>query len=350
MINQTPNQSLNPTPAHGPKIVVIGGGTGTFTILSALKYYARGITAVVNMSDDGGSTGILRDELGALPPGDIRQCLVALSESDQIMRDLFNYRFEEGTFGGHSFGNLFLTALEKTTGSFASAVKTAGEVLKITGHVVPVTLNDVKLVLTKSDGSVVRGEWQIGNRKFDERRPELSLEPAADGSTEPINLNPEAATAIAAADIVVIAPGNLYGSLAPALIVPGMPQALQRAKATIIYAANLVTKPGQTDGFEVQDYADEIERFIGRGVLDYVIYNTHKPSKDLLDKYAQEGEYAVEYDLREFDEATSQPIGADVISDTIHKPGVADQKFIPRTLIRHDSDKLARLIMRIYFS
>ena len=158
--------SNRPPPARGPKIVVIGGGTGSFTILSALKYYARDITAVVNMSDDGGSTGILRDELGALPPGDIRQCLVALSESDQIMRDLFNYRFEEGTFGGHSFGNLFLSALEKTTGSFAAAVRTAGDVLKITGRVLPVTLSDVNLVLTKSDGTTIRGEWQIGNRPF----------------------------------------------------------------------------------------------------------------------------------------------------------------------------------------
>jgi uncharacterized cofD-like protein len=337
------NETTTPTPARGPKIVVIGGGTGTFTILSALKYYARDITAVVNMSDDGGSTGILRDELGALPPGDIRQCLVALSESDQVMRDLFNYRFEEGTFGGHSFGNIFLTALEKTTGSFASAVKTAGEVLKITGHVVPVTLNDVKLVLTRTDETTVVGQYAIETSRFASAKPELSLNPTP-------TINPEATAAIAEADMVIIAPGNLYATLAPALIVPGMPDALQKTKATIIYAANLVTKPGQTDGFEVQDYANEIERFIGRGVLDYVIYNTHKPSKDLLDKYAQEGEFAVEYDLKEFDEATYRPIGADVISDTIYKPGVADQKFIPRTLIRHDSDKLARLIMRIYFS
>ena len=335
--------SNRPTPARGPKIVVIGGGTGSFTILSALKYYARDITAVVNMSDDGGSTGILRDELGALPPGDIRQCLVALSESDQIMRDLFNYRFEEGTFGGHSFGNLFLSALEKTTGSFAAAVRTAGDVLKITGRVLPVTLSDVNLVLTKSDGTTIRGEWQIGNRPFAETRPRLSLEPAA-------ILNPEVASAIADADVVVIAPGNLYGSLAPALIIPGLAETLQKTKATITYVCNLVTKPGQTDGFKVHDYADEIERFIGEGTLDFVIYNTHQPTKHLLDKYAQAGEFAVEYDTEKLAATGYQAIGADVISDTIYKTGPADQQFIPRTLIRHDSDKLARLIMRIYFS
>jgi len=336
------NSPTKPT-SHGPKIVVIGGGTGTFTTLSGLKYYARDITAVVNMSDDGGSTGILRDELGALPPGDIRQCLVALSESDQIMRDLFNYRFEEGTFGGHSFGNIFLTALEKTTGSFAKAVQTAGEVLKITGHVIPVTLTDVKLVLTKSDGTSIHGEWQIGNGVFDEAKPQLSLEPAA-------MLNPEAAAAIAAADIVVIAPGNLYGSLAPALIVPGLAEALQSTEAAIVYICNLVTKPGQTDGFKVHDYAEEIERFIGQGALNYVIYNTHKPTKHLLDKYAQEGEFAVEIDPDALKMANYEPIGTDTISDTLYKLNPADQRFIPRTLIRHDSDKLARLIMRIYFS
>jgi len=158
---------------RSPRVVVIGGDTGSFAVLSALKYYARDITAIVNMADDGGSTGILRDELGVLPPGDVRQCLVALSESSQIMRDLFNYRFREGTFDGHSFGNLLLTTLEKTTGSFAKAVQTAGEVLKITGRVLPVTLDNVTLVLTERSGEVVRGESQIGifRRLLSQRQP-----------------------------------------------------------------------------------------------------------------------------------------------------------------------------------
>jgi uncharacterized cofD-like protein len=328
--------------ATGPKVVVIGAGTGTFTILSALKYYARDITAIVNMSDDGGSTGILRDELGALPPGDVRQCLVALSESDQKLRDLFNYRFDEGTFGGHSFGNIFLTALEKTTGSFADAVKTAGEILKISGHVIPVTLANVKLILTEDNGEIIAGEYKIVQHKFTSRQPKLSLEPNA-------KLNPEAKTAIESADIVVIAPGNLYSSLAPTLLVDGISDALAKTSAKLVYVSNLVTKPGQTDDFKVDDYVSEIERFIGGKLVDYVIFNNRQPTDELLRKYAQAGEYAVKFEEATFAKAHYRAIGEDLISDTIPKLKPSEQ-LIPRTLIRHDSDKVARLIMRIYFS
>ncbi len=326
----------------GPKVVVIGGGTGTFTILTALKFYARDITAIVNMSDDGGSTGILRDELGVLPPGDVRQCLVALSESDQIMRDLFNYRFDEGTFGGHSFGNIFLTALEKTTGSFADAVKTAGDILNISGHVIPVTLTNTNLILTEANGDVIKGEYQIVQSHFATKHPNLSLKPVA-------KINPEAKAAIENADIVVIAPGNLYTSLAPTLLVGGMSEALASAKAKVVYICNLVTKPGQTDGFKVHDYVSEIERFMGTKLVDSVIYNQSQPTTSLLNKYAQAGEYAVEFDQSAVAGAHYDTFGEDLISDAIptFKPS---EQLIPRTLIRHDSDKVARLIMRIYFS
>ena len=328
--------------AKGPKVVVIGGGTGTFNVLSALKYYARDVTAIVNMSDDGGSTGILRDELGALPPGDVRQCLVALSESDQVMRDLFNYRFETGAFGGHSLGNLFLTALEKTTGSFGGAVKTAGDVLKITGRVIPVTLTSIKLKLTRPDGSTVTGQHAVELSTFTSKRPNLSLTPKA-------KLNPEAKQAIEDADLVVIAPGNLYATLAPTLLVDGMSQALQDTKAKLVYITNLVTKPGQTDGFKAHDFASEIERFIGAPALDYVIFNHQQPDKELLEKYAFAGEYAVEFEPRIMAHAHYEAIGENLVSDTIPhlKPA---EKLIPRTLIRHDGDRLSRLIMRIYFT
>jgi uncharacterized cofD-like protein len=327
---------------RSPKIVVIGGGTGSFTVLSALKYYARDITAIVNMADDGGSTGILRDELGVLPPGDVRQCLVALSESDEVMRDLFNYRFEEGTFGGHSFGNLLLTTLEKTTGSFAKAVRTAGDVLNITGRVLPVTLDNVTLVLKGPGKEEVRGEFQIAHQTFASRRPELALDPAA-------SLNPEAKTAIAEADIVVIAPGNLYGSLAPALIVDGMAEALQTTPAKIVYISNLVTKPGQTDDFNVHDYAAEIERFAGGQVVDYVLYNTAKPSAGLLARYAKEGEFGVGINEAKLARAHYQAIGENLMAGAVAKQNPADT-LIARTLIRHDGDKIAKHIMRIFFS
>jgi uncharacterized cofD-like protein len=330
------------TPTHGPRIVVIGGGTGSFSVLSGLRNYTRNITAIVNMSDDGGSTGVLRDELGVLPPGDIRQCLVALSESDQIMRDLFNYRFEEGTFEGHSFGNLFLTALEKTTGNFAEAVRTAGQVLNIAGRVVPVTLTNSKLVLKRSDGSTLIGQHAIEGETLDQRHPELSLAPTP-------HLNPEASAAITEADLIVIAPGNLYASLAPALVVPGLGQILASAPGRKIYVSNLVTKPGQTDGFEVHDFAAEIERFIGSPALDYVIYNTDKPDKELLDKYARAGEYAVEIDEAKLKKRHYRALGGNLVSGAIPKLKPAES-LIPRTLIRHDGDKVARIIMQVYFS
>jgi uncharacterized cofD-like protein len=327
----------------GPKVVVIGGGTGTFTVLTALKFYARDITAIVSMSDDGGSTGILRDELGALPPGDVRQCLVALSESDQDMRDLFNYRFDEGTFHGHSFGNIFLTALEKTTGSFAKAVEMAGHVLNITGRVLPVTLKSNQLVLTNPDGSQIVGQHAVEMADFGNiHQPKLTLQPNSE-------INPEAKTAIEEADLVVIAPGNLYATLAPALLVKDLDKALQNTQGKLLYVANLVTKPGQTDGFKVHNFAQEIERFIGKRNLDYVIYNRRQPTPALLKKYAQAGEYAVEIDEEVLEHAHYKAIGDDLVSDTIPKLKPSEQ-LIPRTLIRHDSDRLAKIIMGIYFS
>ncbi len=295
------------------------------------------------MADDGGSTGQLRDELGALPPGDVRQCLVALSESEKV-RDLFNYRFEEGSFKGHAFGNLFLTALEKMTGNFAEAVETAADVLNIVGAVHPVTLDPVTLVMKGSNGDVTEGEFKIGNANFGENmRPEMSLIPKA-------VLNPEARATILAADMVVIAPGNIYGSLAPALIVPGMTEALAETKAKKIYVCNLATKPGQTDGFSVADFAAEIERFAGTP-LDYVLYNNQKPSKYLIDRYASDGEFSVEFDEAKLKKQHYQAIGGNFVSSERRKqPNAADAIAATRTLIRHDADAIARQLMRIYFA
>ena len=270
---------------RGPKIVMIGGGTGSFTLLSVLKDYAQDITALVNMADDGGSTGVLRDELGVLPPGDVRQCLVALSRSSEQMRELFNYRFPEGTFEGHSFGNLFLTAVEKMSDDFSDAVRFASEVLDIQGRVIPMTLDDIRLEIEFSDGTKEKGEVNIGHMDFKGKlRPKLSLDPAG-------KITPEAAEAIQDADLVVIAPGNLYGSIGPALIIDGVSEALRTSKAKLVYVCNLMTKPGQTDSFTVSDYAEEIERFIGKGQLDYVLYNSKRPADELINRYSAEDEF-----------------------------------------------------------
>ncbi len=228
-----------------PHIALIGGGTGSFTLLNELKKLTPFITAIVNMSDDGGSTGLLRDELGVLPPGDVRQCLVALSDTREV-RDLFNYRFDRGALANQSLGNVILSGLELKHGSFKKAVEVASSLLHITGKVAPVTLGEHTLVMKDGD-EIIRGEYLIGHRPINNPGATVFLEPKA-------KLNPEARSAIENADLVVIAPGNLYGSLLPALAVDGMDAAFKNSLAKKVVVANLVNKPGQTDNWHVVDY------------------------------------------------------------------------------------------------
>lgn len=322
------------------RIVVIGGGTGSFIVLSGLKKYVKHISALVSMVDDGGSTGTLRDELGVLPPGDARQCLVALSESPKV-RELFNYRFEEGEgLSGHSFGNLFLAVLEKMTGSFADAVDMAGQVLDINGHcVIPTTLDKVTLVVNDGEKDI-RHEREIRMATFANQRPRAWLEPNA----EP---NPAALKAIAEADLIVISPGGLYESLGASLIIPGFGQALTQSPAKKIYVCNLMNQVRHTANFSVVDYADELERLAGVEFLDEVVYNTNMPSEVLLEKYALEGEHSVI--TENLPERHYQLQGVDLLSRTIWQnkvksDAIADQ----RALIRHDSDKIAQCILGSY--
>ena len=328
----------------GINIVVIGGGTGSFTLLSGLKNYTHNITALVNMVDAGGSTGQLRDELGVLPAGDVRQCLVALSTSPKV-RDLFNYRFDEGSMKGHAFGNLFMAALEKMTGNFTEAVKVAGEVLNIRGRVEPITFDNITLVTRLADGTVVRGQHEAESLIIPVgERPWLDLEPTA-------RINPQARQAILNADLVVIAPGLLYGSLAPALLVSGVTRALAETKAKKVYVCNLVNKPGQTDEFTVADYASEIERFAGVK-LDHVLYNNHRPSQELIDRYAKDGELLVEWNKEELKKKHFYASGKRLIADEIweNTNAASDPLAAQRSLIRHDADRVARELMRIYFA
>jgi uncharacterized cofD-like protein len=300
------------------------------------------------MIDDGGSTGILRDELGVLPPGDVRQSLVALSSSSQVLRDLFNYRFPEGTFEGHAFGNLFLSALEKVTGSFAKAVHVAGQILSIQGTVLPASTDDARLILETNTGRIVRGEDQIGEGPADDQlfvkgEPhKLYLEPRA-------RINPRAKRAITEADLIVIAPGKLYSSIIPSFLIEGMGEALRNAPGKKVYVCNLMTRPTQTAGFNVEDFASELERYAGGPFLNYVIYNTERPSASLLKRYALEGEDPVVFTLNTLQKKHYQAIGEPLIAQNTPTQNPHD-KLLKRTLIRHDSDKVARLIMRIYFS
>lgn len=322
-----------------PKVAVIGGGTGSFTLLSALKQHDLDLTALVNMADNGGSSGLLRDELGVLPPGDIRQCLVALSTAPEELRELFNYRFPEGTFGGHSFGNLFLSAVESMNSNFNDAVRIAGDVLRIQGRVLPITLKNCNLVLQVGKSKVI-GEYKIANSNFNlNERPRLSLTPKA-------TITEEAKNAILYADLVVIAPGNLYGSLAPALLVDGVGQALRDTKAKVVFVCNLVNKPNHTLDFQVSDYADEIERFAGHEIIDYVLYNTDKPELELLEKYALDREFPVVVDKVQLAGAHYQAIGGKFLSRTM---GQRDQNdtLIKRSLIRHDTETIARSVLKL---
>ena len=325
------------------KIAVIGGGTGSFTLLSALKSHTRQLAAIVNMADDGGSTGILRDELGTLPSGDVRQCLVALSDSPKI-RELFSYRFKEGTFGGHPFGNIFLTALEKMTGSFNDAVKTASEILRVNGIVIPATLDDVRLKMEWPEASLIlHGERVIGADyfKYDPRRAILSLIPAA-------TANPTALNAIEQADMVVIAPGDLYSSLGPLLVIDGIADALEKTNALCVYVSNLVTKHGQTEGFTVGDHASEIERFVGTPFLDFVLYNEQTPTREVARRYEAEGAFLVKVNKKVLRKASYISIPGNFLGKMAPK-NKADT-LVERSLIRHDACAVANALISLYDS
>ncbi len=318
-------------------IVVIGGGTGTFTVLSGLKKYPHNLTAIVSMADDGGSTGRLRDELGVLPPGDIRQCLVALSEADLILRELFNYRFENGDLGGHSFGNLFISAFEKIAGDLNKALEEVGKVLKIRGNVSPITLDKVWLRAKLENGTELKGENQINNSwllsKFGIKK--LFLKPQA-------KANPNALKAIAEADVMIIGPGNLYCSIIPNLLVKGIPEAIRRSKALKIYNCNLMTKYGHTDDFKVDDFVRVMEQYLGKGTIDFITYSTKRPPAALLKKYSGEGEWVK---LSKESVRDERYIGADLVSSKIYSQNPVDK--LKRTLVRHDPDKLAKTIVSL---
>ncbi len=326
------------------RVVVIGGGTGSFTLLKSLKLLTPDITALVNMVDDGGSSGVLRDELGVLPPGDVRQCLVALARSEKI-RELFDYRFDNGSLSGHSFGNLFLTALEKMSGSFAEAVETASKILNIQGQVVPITLDNVRLVHESADGRQTHGEHHIDVMKFDpaDGRPTIYLEPAA-------VINPAAAEAIKRADYIIIAPGDIYTSLGPLLLVDGVPAALQLTRAKIVYICNLVVKPGQTTGMDVAAHAAEIERFAGGPIIDVVMYNTATPPAGLMAKYAKDEEFPVSYDEKSLRRAHYRAIGGEFLAPYAAHRRQHDQLAASRSLIRHDVEALAEAINKLIYT
>lgn len=323
-------------------VVVIGGGTGSFTVLKGLKNYPIKLSAIVSMSDNGGSTGRLRDELGVLPTGDIRQCLVALSDSSDKMRELMNYRFEDGSLKGHSFGNLLLSALEKINGNFSQGLNEAMEILKVRGEVIPVTTDNITLNAEFENGDLVKGEseidetYNLGNIKRIFYNGDVST-------------NPLAIKRILEADSIIIGPGSHYTSIMSNLIIPGLSEAIKQSKAKVVYISNLTNKKNQTLGFDVDDYVNIIESFIGKDRINYILYNKVLPSKELMDKYIdQEGEGAVvEFNLLKNSNRKYHIVMSDLINSQIVSLDLSDPIAKTRSLIRHDSNKLSKEIMNL---
>jgi len=317
------------------KIVVIGGGTGTYTVLSGLKNHPVDLSAIVTMADDGGSRGILRQEVGVLPPGDVRQCLVALSEAPEVLRDLFLYRFEHGALAGHNFGNLFLSAMEKVTGHFEDAVVTAGKVLNIKGRVIPVSTEPMVLMAEYDNGKIVHGEHSIdagGNGKI----RKIFLEHEARASFAAIN-------AIMEADLVILSAGDLYTSLIPNLLANGMIEALRRTPAKVAYIVNLMTKRGETDGFGAYDFVSELEKYLGPNMIDIVCVNTGVPTPEMQELYKEEDERVVSPDLEKFAGKRFKVVSGDFVSQIVFEKNSTDK--LKRSLLRHDSEKLAKAFL-----
>lgn len=318
------------------KIVTVGGGTGSYVVLSGLKYIPDiSITALVSMADDGGSTGVLRDELGVLPPGDVRQCLVALSEHDAILRKVMSYRFCEGSLSGHSFGNIFLAALEKVSGSFVEGVEIASEILKIKGKVIPVTNNKAELIVTLRDGTILLGENVINHSPIQQKGVE-SITYKGD-----VHLNDHAHQAILEADCIVLGPGNYYCSVLPNLIVEGFKEALTATQAKIIFPVNLTNKLGHTMHWGVTEYVTHLEGQIGRKI-DCVLINSEFPSQEQVDFYEiEEGDGVLVLDDYEGDNIIRAPL----LSHAIVKKEAGDTLAATRSFIRHSSRRLAQAIM-----
>jgi len=358
------------------KIVTIGGGTGSFVLLSGLKNYPVHLSAIVSMADDGGSTGVLRDELGVLPPGDIRQCLVALSDSSEKMRELMNYRFERGTLKGHNFGNLLLSALEKINKGFLKGLEEASQILNVKGEVIPVTDSDVNLYMELKNGKVLKGEPRNSTKLSlrGEHQINVNFEIEKRGIKKfylnpKVKANKKVIQRIREADMVIIGPGNLYCSILPNFLVAGISEAVHESKATVVFNCNLVNKKGHTEKFTLDDYVDVMNKYLGKERINFITFNSLKPPKRLIKKYQRRREFLIPF-IREASPVTSigMRYGASPVTSIRMRYGArakrnykiiltpllnteapkfskADALAEHRAFIRHDPDKLAKVLM-----
>jgi uncharacterized cofD-like protein len=315
--------------AQGARIVVIGGGTGLSTMLRGLKEYTSNITAIVTVTDDGGSSGRLQREFNMLPPGDIRNCLVALADAEPLMQELFQYRFEvgEGEAGlkGHSFGNLLIAAMLNITGDFEEAVRQTSRVLAIRGRVLPSTTRHVRLVAELEDGSVVEGETRISAAGKRIKRMRLN-EP----DVKPLD---ETLEAIRTADAIVIGPGSVYTSVIPNFLVKDVAEAVAESRALKIYVCNVMTQPGETTDFAASDHVSAVLQQAGVPIFDYVLVNTEEPGASMRERYAGVGSHPVKPDMDRIRLLGLRPIAGNFISQS--------------SVVRHDPDQLAQAIIRL---
>lgn len=315
--------------SRGPRVVAIGGGTGLSQLLQGIKAYTNNVTAVVTVTDTGGSSGRLRDELDILPPGDIRNCLVALADAEPLIRQLFQYRFEEGNgLKGHSFGNLFITALSMVTGDFERAIRESSKVLAIRGRVLPSTLDKVTLVATFQDGTKVEDETQITSV----RKPikHLGLKPVDCKATE------EVLEAIDNAELIVLGPGSLYTSILPNLLIEDIFERVMDSEAYKIFVINAMTQPGETDGYTALEHLDALIRHTDPRMIDACLVTTQPIPKDVISRYSVQGAEPVYVDLAKIRER-----GYEIIDGEILKID---------TQVRHDPVKVARAIMDQYLT
>ena len=312
----------------GPKVVVIGGGTGLSTMLRGLKLYTRNITAIVTVGDDGGGSGKLRADLGMLPPGDIRNCILALADTEPIMEDLLQYRFNEGSLKGQSFGNLFLAAMAGISENFEDAVQKMSSVLAVTGKVLPVTLDDMKLIAELENGNIVEGESIIPDEVVNQKT-----------KIKKLKINPEKARplidalfAIKDADAIIMGPGSLYTSIIPNLLVEDIVDAIEKSDAIKIYISNVMTQPGETDNFSVSDHIKTLMKYSGKNNIDYVIANNGTIPEEIKERYLNKGSKLVELDYDNIKDLNVEVIETDLIK-------------IAKGYVKHDSDHLAQILM-----
>jgi uncharacterized cofD-like protein len=336
-MKQTKKRRARANPGiSGVRVVAIGGGTGLSTLLSGLKHYmARrpreagrhpivDLAAIVTVTDDGGSSGRLRREYRVLPPGDIRNCMVALSQDEALLGRLFQYRFDSGRgLRGHSFGNLFLTALSHVTGDFAEAVRVSGEVLAIRGRIFPTTIENVSLEAVMTDGSIISGETRIA--KCGKKIRRLRLNPR---HVRPL---PEVLEAIAHADLILIGPGSLYTSILPNLLVSGVAEAIEKSSATRVYVANLMTQPGESEGYSLSDHVSAIYKHTKRKLFDWVVASNQPVSPEVARRYRAKGAEPVRVNV-----GALQDLGVRCLLDNLlEEHGV----------VRHDSARLSQLLV-----